>query len=449
MPSKTPLPYEMVGRTGYSRSSTFSLSKDRLIKLAAVVVVAFVAISALQTLFTKGNVVYGLMIDAGSTGSRIHTYTFQTQGTGELKLLGEDFLPIKPGLSAFKDSPSKAAASLEPLLQRAKKIVPTAAHASTPIVLRATAGLRMVGEDVANDILAEVRTYLRSSGFRFESDDWATILGGNDESLYTWITVNYLLNRAADNTVGTLEMGGGSSQAAFVPREVKAPSANCTTPSEKMDYKDRHMDLYAVSHLNFGLQKARAIAFEAFQANGQLGDNPCVNKGKPVIFEIPFDEAGNSVSLTGAGDYQSCRALIDTVVVKPALQECHCDVCTYHGAAQPHPIPEYVAIAFYLGRTVAIGLQTPLTVKDIREKGEEVCALTVDEVKSKYPAVPNGDATDLCMDLAFIVSHLEIGHGLMENLHIKLMVLDKIDGVELGWSLGAMQQTMSTLGIGK
>lgn len=46
--------------------------------------------------------------------------------------------------------------NLTPLLEVAMKVVPPAKRASTPIILRATAGLRLVGEEKSNRILAKV-----------------------------------------------------------------------------------------------------------------------------------------------------------------------------------------------------------------------------------------------------------------------------------------------------
>jgi hypothetical protein len=54
---------------------------------------------------------YGIVFDAGSSGTRIHVYTWQTGGGGPkdaFDLLSDDLLKIKPGLSAYKDKPSEA-----------------------------------------------------------------------------------------------------------------------------------------------------------------------------------------------------------------------------------------------------------------------------------------------------------------------------------------------------
>ena len=69
------------------------------------------------------NIVYNIVLDAGSTGSRIHIYKFRQQGR-ELQLISDGFHQLKPGLSSFRDDPGAAAKSLAPLMEEAVKEVP-------------------------------------------------------------------------------------------------------------------------------------------------------------------------------------------------------------------------------------------------------------------------------------------------------------------------------------
>jgi len=175
--------------------------KERAIKLtAALLLAALGTYSLLRSALPPPPppaVVYGLMIDAGSTGSRVHTFAFDrvadpaaaaaaaaaatsaaagkaaAAAAAKLQLRNEDFLAVKPGLSSFKTDPVAAADSLQPLLERARAVVPAAQRARTPVFLRATAGLRMVGEEAAERILREVRQTLGASGFRFDTDKGA------------------------------------------------------------------------------------------------------------------------------------------------------------------------------------------------------------------------------------------------------------------------------------
>jgi hypothetical protein len=60
----------------------------------------------------------------------------------------------------------------------------------TPIVLLATAGLRMMAPGKAQALLQVCRTELHRSPFIFR-DEWAAVLSGQAEGAYAWIAANY------------------------------------------------------------------------------------------------------------------------------------------------------------------------------------------------------------------------------------------------------------------
>lgn len=101
------------------------------------------------------------MIDAGSTGSRIHVYRFNNCGpTPELE--NEVFEQTKKkeggsGLSSFREDAEGAALSLDPLMDVAVKSVPEEYRSCSPVAVKATAGLRLLGPEMSNKILEAVR----------------------------------------------------------------------------------------------------------------------------------------------------------------------------------------------------------------------------------------------------------------------------------------------------
>ena len=127
----------------------------------ALVVITFCAVNTdLSSFFIKPSKInYVIIIDAGSTGSRAHVFTLQELQSGGYKLLNDNFLPLKPGLSSFGSDAESAAKSLKPLLDYASEKVPKARHKDCPIEVKATAGLRILSEQVANNILQEVRSF--------------------------------------------------------------------------------------------------------------------------------------------------------------------------------------------------------------------------------------------------------------------------------------------------
>ena len=86
---------------------------------------------------------WAVVIDAGSTGSRVHIFKFLTVASGNLELQFDKFEQLKPGLSSFADDPAGAAKSLKPLIDLAISTVPSSLQSSTPIMVGATAGLTL------------------------------------------------------------------------------------------------------------------------------------------------------------------------------------------------------------------------------------------------------------------------------------------------------------------
>lgn len=78
-------------------------------------------------------------------------------------LEGEIFDSVKPGLSAFVDQPKQGAETVQELLEVAKDSIPRSHWKRTPVVLKATAGLRLLPEQKAQTLLLEVT---------FESGSW-------------------------------------------------------------------------------------------------------------------------------------------------------------------------------------------------------------------------------------------------------------------------------------
>lgn len=161
---------------------------------------------------------YAVIIDAGSTGSRVLAYEFHLGYLDNRLVLDKElFEQVKPGLSSYHDRPaevwtfdllplletmilncfnrfslSQGAKTIAQLLQKARDFIPKDLWAKTPLVLKATAGLRLLLPIEAENLLNEVREVFLRSGFLVK-DDAVEILDGIDEGIYSWFTVNFLL----------------------------------------------------------------------------------------------------------------------------------------------------------------------------------------------------------------------------------------------------------------
>lgn len=138
-----------------------------------------------------------IIIDAGSSGCRAHVYKYGKLGdiNGPLYILPKhDTHKIKPGLSTFAKNPSGVGAFLTPLIDFLKTQIEKEDWEVTPIFLKATAGLRLLPPYESQAILTSVQSFLldkNSSPFYFRPN-WASIISGNEEGGYAWISYNYL-----------------------------------------------------------------------------------------------------------------------------------------------------------------------------------------------------------------------------------------------------------------
>lgn len=136
---------------------------------------------------------YALIFDAGSTGTRVSAYEFyRTYPHGQLTLANELFIGISPGLSYYYLEPQKGAESIANLLKEAKNTIPEEFWPSTPLVLKATAGLRLLKPIESKNLLYAVLKVFLSSGFLVDKDA-VEIIDGVDEGIYSWFAINMLL----------------------------------------------------------------------------------------------------------------------------------------------------------------------------------------------------------------------------------------------------------------
>jgi len=164
---------------------------------------------------------YVLVFDAGSTGTRIHVYKFRASTDNDngdtFVLKDEIFKERKPGLSSFADNIEGAQAQIDELLQIADKEVSRFKHRSTPLVLRATAGLRLINENKQKLLLEGVSKSFGKYGFYRPKLDIA-IMNETEEGIDAWLTLVYLKGEQFyGSRIAALDLGGGSTQITYNP----------------------------------------------------------------------------------------------------------------------------------------------------------------------------------------------------------------------------------------
>ncbi|KAK3890747.1 hypothetical protein Pcinc_005321 [Petrolisthes cinctipes] len=380
--------------------------------------------------------VFAVVIDAGSTGSRVLAFSFFKSLTdNSLKLDDQLWHEVKPGLSSYADNPKEGANSLLPLLELARERVPAEYRAKTPLVLKATAGLRLLPPEKADALLQEVNVVLSASGFH-TTEHSVGIMDGRDEGIFSWFTVNYLMDRLTGDpkdSLVALDLGGASTQITFLPIK---PDTLTSTPADYLttiSLLRQNLNLYTHSYLGLGLMTARkAVLMQHLVTDGKV-KSPCVN---PIIDNYEWSYGGETFTISGSvvPKYQEIRGQAGRLGEKrPIADHKECiKACRAVIGKQVHSPPELqsrevIAFSYFFDRATERGLIDPfkggvLSVQEFLQAAVQACN------------IPNAEQPLACLDLTFISTFLTSGYGLSGTNTINLY--KRIDNYEVSWALG-------------
>jgi Golgi nucleoside diphosphatase len=315
---------------------------------------------------------YGVILDAGSSGTRVYVYKWRDNAHSLAEETDADLSALpelithkdwtkktKPGVSTFAENPDAVGPDhLAPLLEHALQHVPNHAVKDTPFFLLATAGMRLLPETQRSRVLEEICAYTRAnSGFRLpDCDLHIQVIPGETEGLYGWIAANYLLggfdepkehnHGKGHHTYGFLDMGGASAQIAFAPNATEtAKHGNDLNllRLRKMNGMDEEYRIFVTTWLGFGANEARRRYVEALQQSTnqdvmELPD-PCLPAGlEATLSGQPFssdsEEAhGKKQHLLGTGKFPEC--LRQTFPLLEKDKPCDDEPCLLGGVHVP------------------------------------------------------------------------------------------------------------------
>ena len=421
------------------------------------------------------------MIDAGSTGSRIHVYRFNNCGAvpeleKEVLFKQTEKREGGSGLSSYDSDAEGAARSLDPLLDAAVAVVPSDYTSCSPIALKATAGLRKLGQEKSQRILEAVRRRIDTQyPFPLVADDkgGVEVMDGKDEGVYAWITINYLLGKIGGPdktpTAAVFDLGGGSTQIVFEPTFPNAPKGGMPDTLAEGDHKynltfgGRVFTLYQHSYLGYGLMAARENLHKLIASNALANSpskspsllaqepltNPCISPGQSRVVEVQLDSpvstsnAPISINMTGPASSSAaqCRALAEKTLHKEA--SCALTPCAFAGVHQPalsrvFAREDLVLLSYFYDRTEPLGMPESFTINELRGLTEKVCR--GEDVWGDFDGVKGAveelrDRPEWCLDLNFMIALLHTGYELPMEREVK--VEKQLGGNELGWCLGA------------
>jgi len=455
-------------------------------RLLALAILA--AVNA-QTAKQTGPSPYTLVADAGSTGTRM--YLFQLEGDAGKEKLDVSDLGKGPALSSFQDKPGEAMATVAQQIDKAKGFIPAHLWMGVPVMVFATAGMRLVDKAKAEAVYQGLTSGLLAANFPFDPSALvARTISGREEGVYAFVAANYLSeNIGADTTVrnlelsGVMDLGGSSTQIAVPPIVSRKGEALQDSLGES------HM--YVKSFLSLGMERMRKLTYERTVKEAHWAQRVSAKVPNPCAFN-GFVDSGEL--WRGTGDAVQCQQTITAVLTneterckrrKTGGQDClpmprsgkfghHKNKSPFKqakGAAPPRffMISGYVFVAdfarWWLNRPGVLPkpalegqeeyerqMLTALadgktfsnpTLRELKSVAAILCSGLWTEVvaaaanpESRHKFTNEHKAAHRCFELNYIICLLSVGYGFSDDSR-PFQFIDQIGGRDVEWSLGA------------
>ncbi|XP_065507727.1 ectonucleoside triphosphate diphosphohydrolase 4 isoform X2 [Caloenas nicobarica] len=438
------------------------------------------------------NLNYGIVVDCGSSGSRIFVYCWPRHNGNPHDLLDIKqmrdktrkpvVMKIKPGISEFASSPEKVSDYISPLLSFAAEHVPRAKHKETPLYILCTAGMRILPESQQKAILEDLLTDIPVHFDFLFSDSHAEVISGKQEGVYAWIGINFVLGRfehtddedeaivevhvpGSENkesifrkrTVGILDMGGVSTQIAYEVPKTEEVAKNllaefnlgCDAHQTEHVYR-----VYVATFLGFGGNAARQRYEDSLftstvlknrllgKQTGMSSDLPYLDPCLPLDAQDEIQQNGQTMYLRGTGDFNLCREII-----QPFMNKTNETQTSLNGVYQPavhFQNSEFYGFSeFYYCTEDVLRMGGDYNAAKFMKAAKDYCATKWSVLREHFDRGLYASHADLhrlkyqCFKSAWMYEVFHSGFSFpvsYNNLKTALQVYDK----EVQWTLGAI-----------
>lgn len=417
---------------------------------------------------------YGVVLDLGSSGSRVHIVQWTTtpDGSGcELDSIqpapagASSFWTkkVSPGVSSYSENPEEAAKSLRPLLEYAvttltdHHIVPS----EVQLVCYATAGMRMLSKDVSAQVEGVIREFIVSQYSFKTSEDAIRVISGQEEALFDYVAVQQLLRVFDDEGrerkhIGALDLGGSSVELAFEvgSRQVnqgpvtRSPEPAYVTP---VTFNDTIVDVYGVAYTGLGhnaafsaiLELAVDLQVDTAALVEDTYPHPCLHYGATYTHHVDDDDDSNDVRFVGTGEWSACVEMTRLLMNRSAT--CESERCAFNGVYQPPVEGFFVAMDNFASTAQFYGVGVQPMLRDFIPATQEYCSLDWDYVRGSGAfRKKESRLRELCFEGVFVHELLTYGFGFAEGSS-SILFTDQLFGVDVDWSLGAIRLRMQQL----
>lgn len=390
-----------------------------------------VLITLLSSLALAKEINYAIIVDAGSTGSRIHLFHFYENNN--FFVIEEKFSKkTEPGLSSFVEQPEQASASLKVLFDALSAQIKLYQIDSSkiPVFVWGTAGMRLLPIEKQQLIYENVKSFIQKN-YSFASIEVETI-SGNKEGIFGWLDVNYLAQtfQKKEPTIGAIDVGGASTQITF----------ESTIPSQdeiNLKINGKSYLVFSKSFLGLGLEQAllamnkSPLALNCYPFNYPITTG--IQKNNINQDEYLHKDANKSL---GNFNFNACD-----IVYENFLHE--------NEELNNLSIPkanDFIAFSGAYYNYKFFDVMQMSSSNEIKNKIEKICDQSWEELQNNYPSQSLSYLAHYCADGVYLYHLFYQTYGL-QTAHLK--VKKEINGKEIDWALGALLYQLLTAVEGK
>ncbi|KAF6071626.1 GDA1/CD39 (nucleoside phosphatase) family protein [Candida albicans] len=424
----------------------------------------------------NSNEKYGIVIDSGSSGSRIQIYKWTDQKF-ELKSSKDQSVlqsppkitqekgwtkKITPGISTYnsKDKFGRIWQDhYSELLKFAEGIIPSEKQPETPVFVLSTAGMRLLPKKTQKSIVKETCTGIKqNTNFYIPTENcenFVEIIDGSTEGIYGWLGLNYLMKQFNNydssqdilhESIGFMDMGGASTQIAFVPSSkeqiTKHKEDLSTVTLRNINGETQTWDLFVATWLGFGANQARKRFLNQLinlaivngeNWNSEIND-PCLPKGA----SMEYNYENKKYLVKGVGNYEMCIKTIYPLLMKNMV--CIDEPCLFNGIHGPKfnfEKDKFIGISEYWYTANDIFQSGgEYNFKTFNAKVKEYCESNWDEIlknseQGQYSKLdPDKFLKDACFKASWVMNVLHEGFELPRIGKILLFASSQIEPKE-------------------
>ncbi|KAL0984901.1 hypothetical protein UPYG_G00150200 [Umbra pygmaea] len=438
--------------------------------LASLAVIITISVIQTHKQTFESRLKYGIVIDSGSSRSTVYLYQWPAEKENNTGLVSQRLrcLVAGPGISdmlidAAQDK--KSWASIRECMNNITQIVPEDQLNSTILYLGATAGMRLLqsqNEAKSNEILQNLQNYLQSLPFNFQN---ASIMSGEEEGLYGWITVNYLMGNfleknmwnmwvrpAGGKMVGSMDLGGASTQIAFTLPDPTAQGPDIV----RVSLYGYEYNIYTHSFLCYGKNEAEKRVLASLVKNSKDVTNvvnPCFSLGYNMTVEAEFIfgtkctevpsnyDPKQKITLVGSSDSGACRDMVHSIFDLTCKNN-----CSFDGVYQP-PVGSgnFLAYAGFYYTAQAVSLTGISQLDQWNSSTWEFCSWDWPTLKLKKNWIADKYLKSYCYSAHYVQTILVNGYKFNKDTWKNIDFQKQVHNTSVGWSLGYMLHTSNMI----